>query len=175
MIALYWTHCTIFNCVRLLAPMTFSCWSAINQPFRYYFATYKAQFKWWRALCLWHFEWRGVSLELRTEMFLLMAEYSIECTIQDPVVTGHIDPVTVWEIAFPLWNSYSTTLQFLLTWLGSVFILSQLPWIIIIIIIVYRPLSMPRTGWTFSPIQAPPTRSLLCPFFLSLVQETLSL
>ena len=32
--------------------------------------------------------------------------------------------------------------------------------IIIIIIIVDRPFSMLRTGWTFSPNQAPPTRSL---------------
>ena len=39
---------------------------------------------------------------------------------------------------------------------------------IIIIIIVYHLLSMLRTGWTFSPNQAPPTRSLHC-------QETLSL
>ena len=37
-----------------------------------------------------------------------------------------------------------------------------------IIIIVYRPLSMLRTGWTFSPNRAPPTRSLLGPQ----VQET---
>ena len=35
--------------------------------------------------------------------------------------------------------------------------------IIIIIIIVYRPFSMLRTGWTFSPNQASRTRSLQCP------------
>ena len=38
--------------------------------------------------------------------------------------------------------------------------------IIIIIVVVYRPLSMLRTGWTFSPNQAPPTLSLQCPLFL---------
>ena len=32
--------------------------------------------------------------------------------------------------------------------------------ILFIIIIVYRPFSTLRTGWTFYPIQAPPTRSL---------------
>ena len=35
-----------------------------------------------------------------------------------------------------------------------------------IIIIVYRPFSMLRTGWTFSPNQAPPTRSPQRPLFL---------
>ena len=34
-------------------------------------------------------------------------------------------------------------------------------------IIVYHPLSMLPTGWTFSPNQAPPTRSLQCPRFFS--------